>query len=193
MTKAELRQQKQAERDALDSSLRAEWSELIAITLQQSFEYLHCDTLHVYLSYRSEVETLPLIRQAWQHNKRVIVPYVASPNAEMQHCEYRAEDNLTRGSYGISHPENPRFISSEELEASKTLVIVPMLAFNEKLYRLGYGKGYYDRLLRTRLFAWIGLAFSIQFTEELQVEPHDIAMQSIITEQGIARRVRERG
>lgn len=188
MTKAELRIVKQAERDAIQAATRAEWSELMCLNLTQTFEYHNCGLLHIYHSFRSEADTSSIIRQAWQEGKPVVVPITDPDSDIMKHVEYTQDDLLVLSSFGIAEPRDKRYVTEEQLAESKALVVAPMLAFNERLYRLGYGKGYYDRLLTLRGIAKFGLAFSFQFSEELVPETHDVALDAIVTEQGIARR-----
>lgn len=188
MTKAELRKIKQAERDTFDATIRAEWSELMCLNLTQTFEYHNCGMLHVYLGFRSEAGTRAIIEQAWKDGKPVVVPTIENETKAMLHSDYQHGDDLIPGMYDIPEPATKRYVTDAELVESKALVIAPMLAFNERLYRLGYGKGYYDRLLRLGGIAKFGLAFSFQFSNELLPELHDVALDAIVTEQGIARR-----
>ncbi|MBL7999666.1 MAG: 5-formyltetrahydrofolate cyclo-ligase [Candidatus Kapabacteria bacterium] len=190
MTKQELRVLKQQERDGLDAALHSEWSQQIAMNISQCFEYQRCETLHVYCSMRSEVDTKPIREQAWRDGKRVVVPYVAAQDdMHLHHTEYRSGDAPGTDALGIPVPAVVRPVTVEELRESQTLILVPMLAFNQRLYRLGYGKGYYDRFLTINGVAKFGVAFSFQFADELQPEPHDVPCDAIVTEQGAARRI----
>lgn len=190
MTKTELRKIKQAERDSLDSSLHKEWSEALANNVAQTFEYLYCETLHVYLSFRSEPDTSILIQKAWNDGKNVVVPTIDSATKQMIHVHYLQGDELQPDAFGVPTPVNLNQVSVSELRNGKTMVIVPLLAFNEDFFRLGYGKGYYDEFLRGTGLATFGYGFSFQYTDALHPESHDVPLDNIITEQGVARRKR---
>ena len=84
------------------------------------------------------------------------------------------------GAYDIPVPNETKIV---KLDA----VIVPMVGFDQQGYRLGYGSGYYDRTLATypRQPLTIGVAFEMQRLENIYPQPHDIAMQFIVTEAGI--------
>lgn len=67
------------------------------------------------------------------------------------------------------------------------IIIVPLIGFNEKCFRIGYGKGYYDRYLKNKKIIKIGVAFHLQ-KSEFHVEPHDIPLDYIFTEKRIYRK-----
>ncbi len=187
MTKEQIRRLKIQERDSLLPELRSEWSQAMAMSLAQSFEYQMCEYLHVYINTGSEPDTYPLLKQAWADSKKVVVPISQPESSDLQHSFYEENDELSTGHYGISVPKYARLITKEELFASKVLVIVPLVAFNQHLYRAGYGKGYYDRFLQARNCFAFGYAFSLAFCQDLVAEAHDVQMDAIVTEQGIIR------
>jgi 5-formyltetrahydrofolate cyclo-ligase len=65
------------------------------------------------------------------------------------------------------------------------LIIVPGIAFDKQGYRIGHGKGYYDRLLKNVSILKIGFAFNLQILEKIPSEKHDIKINKIITESEI--------
>jgi 5-formyltetrahydrofolate cyclo-ligase len=190
MTKQELRKLKQQERDSYDEIQQKEWSEQIAINLSQCFEFIECDVLHCYLPIKSEVSTDSIISMALGFGKTVVVPKVPSVNSDvLEHVLYQEGNNFEKDAYGISVPTNTALVSEDFLSTSRTLILAPMLGFNRTLHRLGYGKGFYDRLLALKGIAKFGLAFAFQYAEELIPESHDIPLDAIVTEQGIARKL----
>jgi len=190
MTKQELRKIKQQERDTLGVETHREWSELLAYNVTQTFEYLHCETLHVFLNFRSEPDTSILIEQAWNDGKRVVVPTIDEHTKTMLHVVFGKDDVVQPDTFGVPTPVNQNSVDVSELFNGKTLVVVPLLAFNEDFFRLGYGKGYYDKFLRCNGLVTFGYGFAFQFTDELYPETHDVPLDCIVTEQGIARRKR---
>ena len=91
---------------------------------------------------------------------------------------------LESGYKGIKEPVvNERYLYRFE-RSEDTLVIVPGVAFDANGYRVGYGKGFYDRFLKDkRQMTVIGLCFSGQLVEEIPHDEHDIKMDKIITEE----------
>ncbi len=188
MDKSQIRSQKKSERDNLDKQLNKEWSEVMAQTLRDSFEYQQCEYLHVFLSFGSEPDTRFLINAALNDGKKVVVPVVADGADSMTHSLISAGFEEEAGPFGVPRPTVIQDLPENVLKNSSMLVVVPMLAFNERLFRIGYGKGMYDRFLTKRSFFAFGFAFSMAFSEEFVEEKHDQSLDAIITEQGIVRK-----
>ncbi len=92
-------------------------------------------------------------------------------------------DDLETGAYGIPtvNPESSNLIIPD----SKTLCVVPALAFDKNGTRLGYGGGYYDRYLKKANVTTVGLSYQKCIAEVIPAEEHDIRITKIITENGI--------
>ena len=178
MDKASLRAAAMLRRDGLDE--REQRSTMICARIVASPAYATARAIHCYLPMRSEVDTRPLLADALAHGKRVAVPIVVPRAAELAHAwlDSLAADALAPGAFGTFNPRDLRPATPGEWE----LVIVPLLAFDRRGYRLGYGKGYYDRLLAASPVASIGAAFAAQEIDRLPIEAHDIALDLIATE-----------
>lgn len=148
-------------------------------------EYARAKTILCYVSFRSEVATHDLLAHAAEQGKRVVVPYCTGGHLEL-FCLDSMTDDLAPGMLGILEPHGKlrgiaaRHIAVEQLD----LVVVPGLAFDRNCGRLGYGKGYFDRLLftaraETRLIA---VAFDCQIFDEIPMLPHDVRTDQVVTE-----------
>lgn len=188
MTKAEIRQRSIVARNQLSPAERQEYSLAIAEHLWAQPEYVMACALHVYLPIRGEVDTQPIIERAWSEGKQVIVPVLTQNSSELAHAILEARSQLRQGLYGIPVPMDAALLSTAELGAYAPLVLVPVVAFDRKLYRIGYGKGYYDRFLANVPFVRFGLAYAMQFFEEIPQEEHDQQLDAVITELGVVRR-----
>ncbi len=140
-------------------------------------------TVMFYLSFRNEVQTPLMVRQALHEGKRVGVPVVCNNTKQLLISELHDLDNELRpGSFGILEPK-PQFVRPMELSQIE-LVILPGVAFDELGHRLGYGGGYYDKLLEQAdnqlLF---GLAYESQVVSALPTLPHDVKVNMLVTEQ----------
>jgi len=168
-------------RDALDDRERR--SAAICALVAESLSYAAARAIHCYLPMRSEVDTRPLIADALAHGKRVAVPIVVPKAAELAHAwlESLAADALAPGVFGTFNPRDLRPATPGDWD----LVIVPLLAFDRRGHRLGYGKGYYDRLLAAGRFATIGVGFAAQEIDALPAEAHDITLDWIVTEREV--------
>jgi 5-formyltetrahydrofolate cyclo-ligase len=139
----------------------------------------------VYIADGSEVRTQMIIEAGFRANKVVGVPKVIYPDIiKFYQIEDITSKSLGKGRYGISEPKETTKDVSEIID----LLIVPGLAFDGHGYRLGRGKGYYDRFFtEKRNMVSIALAFGFQFgkTKSLPHNIDDRKIDKIVTETGI--------
>ena len=150
-------------------------------------EYVRAGTLMLYLDVRSEVHTRWFVPTAWDQRKRVVVPYCEDGEIEL----FRLDrfDELAPGTMGVLEPKpSLRRRPDKKIDpAELDLIVAPGLAFDRRGSRLGYGKGYYDRLLhRVRADATkLAVCFECQLFAEIPVLPHDIRMDGVVTEKAV--------
>nr|WP_070960760.1 5-formyltetrahydrofolate cyclo-ligase [Hyphomonas sp. Mor2] len=135
----------------------------------------------VYLPIGSEIDPRPLMTKLIRAGAELALPCVQE-DGSMVYRAYKRGDMLEQRSFGLLEP------NSEVPEVRPTLVLTPLLGFDRKGNRLGYGKGHYDRAL-TRLRAdgrvfVCGLAFMGQEIEEIPAEAHDVPLDWVMTERG---------
>jgi 5-formyltetrahydrofolate cyclo-ligase len=143
-------------------------------------------TLFIYVNFRSEVETLELIRRSLGQGMRVAVPLVDASAVRMIPLLIKdPEHDLVPGYYNIPEPDPGRCkrVESSEIDAA----VIPGSVFDIQGGRLGYGGGYYDRFLVNDApqAKRIGLAFELQVVDKVPVEPHDQPLDILITEKRI--------
>ena len=138
-----------------------------------------------YSSFGHEVVTQPLLANLLAAGFVLTLPVVDQQNQKMEFRRVDSLETLTPGVYGILEPHTGQLCSPEEIE----LLFIPGLAFDRQGNRLGRGGGYYDRYLPTVKpnAVKIGLAFQLQIADALPVDPHDIKVDAVITEQGIIK------
>lgn len=138
-----------------------------------------------YVSFRNEVHTPPMISRAIRAGKKVGIPVVCKDEGRLLISELHDLDNeLAPGSFGVLEPK-PRFIRPIKLSQIE-VVVLPGVAFDESGHRLGYGGGYYDRLLQSadnKLL--VGLAYEFQIESTLPKQDHDVRVNMVVTEQRI--------
>ncbi len=142
------------------------------------------DTAHVilcYMDFRNEVETSSIIEYIWSLGKIVVLPKVNTQTHALELYQIEGFRDMIESKMGILEPATdlPRV-----LESDIDLVLAPGVAFDLKGYRMGYGGGFYDKLIpQLRPDCHIAaLAFDLQLLESLPVEAHDQPMSSILTE-----------
>ena len=125
----------------------------------------------------SEADPAELLRKADERGCITVLPYVTHRSAPMLFLRWKPGDPLESGPFGLLQP----VASAERL--SPEVLLVPLVAFDSRLMRLGQGAGYYDRALSVLDGAIaIGLAWSVQHAPAIEADPWDIPMDAILTE-----------
>ena len=159
----------------VDDKKRANYS--IADAVLKRSEILHAQTICIYLPLPEEVDTKPIIEEFFRLKKTVVVPKVSGDRLELH--EISSFSDLAPGAFGVLEPNfHDTFVSASSVD----VFIVPGVAFDKKGYRIGYGRGYYDKLLKEFNGKTIGLAFSLQIVNKIPKEEHDIRVDKVITE-----------
>ncbi len=156
---------------------RQELSKVIIDRLTALSEYKNAKNLLCYASFASEVETTDLMAEILADGKKLYLPKCEVETHEMQAVRVTDLSSLEKGAYGIAEP-----VGEGEEPKKIDLVIVPLVAFDRSLARLGYGGGYYDRFLPKTDAIRIAIAFSEQECEKIPLDETDIRMDIIITE-----------
>ncbi len=186
LTKAGLRASVLAARDTLTPHEIEARSEAIHRRLYARPAFQNARTMLLYATYGSEVRTVPVIERALAEGKRVALPLIEADANRLRPLAVRslARDTMP-GVWGIPQPLAGR-CPEVPLDAIQ-LILTPGVAFDEGCFRLGHGKGYYDRLLEAarnaapRVIA-MAAAFDVQVVPRLPVEPHDQPVDLILTE-----------
>ena len=176
-----------ARRDRLTDQQRHELSERITARLLATDVVQSSGSIFIYVSFRSEVETLALIRRLIQMGKRVAVPLtrVAEKRLDIVVIEDPDRD-LVPGYCAIPEPAPAVAAAHTILPEKLDLIILPGSVFDERGGRFGYGGGYYDRLLAmVPTAARYGLAFELQVVKELALQQHDQLVDAIVTEKRV--------
>ncbi len=144
MLKKELRLDYTARRNSLSREDLISSTNSILTNLE-SMSIWDFNYYHVFLSIaeKNEIDTDPLISLLRDRNKKIVVPRVAGDH-ELEHFQLNKETRLQNNQWGIPEPVEGTSISEELID----LVFIPLLAFDHKGQRVGYGKGYYDRFLK---------------------------------------------
>ena len=169
-------------RDALDPAWREEASAAIAARIGEDAIFDRARTVLLTLPFRSEWNAMRVVERALATGKTVAAPRVDASTRMLR--AYRIEDperDIETGYRGI--PE-PRATCAEIALANVDWILVPGVAFDARGHRLGYGGGFYDRLLPIvpRTAARVAGAFEMQVVERVPTAPHDVAVDTIVTE-----------
>lgn len=192
MEKQKLRERYLVRRNELSSAEREEKSREIMERLYALPAFMQAKEILVYVDYRSEVQTKPLIsRLLASGSKRVFVPKVEG--MDIRFYEITSMEQLESGYQGILEPKDGT-VSFEEGEHEKEdcLMLLPGSVFDRSCNRMGYGKGFYDRYMaRVPWLFGIGLSFECQIAPGLPCEAHDYRPELLVTEKEIYRRMEQ--
>jgi 5-formyltetrahydrofolate cyclo-ligase len=179
MQKATLRAAALAKRGALSNTQRAAAAQAIAarglpVAIRPGM------VVSGYSPIRSELDPIPLMRALTAQGLRLALPVIAARDRPLSFRAWSSDDRLARGPFGILEP------LPEATELIPDIVLVPLAAFDRQGHRIGYGAGHYDRTLAAlravRDLVAIGMAFAAQEIAAVPMEPHDVALDYVLTE-----------
>ena len=192
MTEQELADQKTAIRTAAHAARKAQpekeaVSARITDRVMEMPQYRDAHCVMWYVDVRDEVRTRHALPEALTQGKKVIVPYCVDGELELFWLE--SMDELELGMYRILEPRAElRSVQEKKvLPQELDFVMVPGVAFDREGGRTGHGKGYYDKLLQhARPDApLVALGFECQLFPEIPMQPHDIFMDAVVTEEAV--------
>ena len=183
--KNELRQQFRNLREELTPERKARLDEAIARRVQALYQYKREPLLLIYVSTPIEADTRGLIRAALAQGKEVAVPRCVPGTREMEFYRIEDFDDLAPGSFGVLEPVPGRCRRLDDW--SHGLCIVPGLGFDQAGFRLGYGKGYYDRFLSRFGGTAVGICYRSCVVRRLPHGRFDRSVEVLVTESYIRR------
>ncbi|MDE6550722.1 MAG: 5-formyltetrahydrofolate cyclo-ligase [Clostridia bacterium] len=135
----------------------------------------------IYNALPSEVATLGIVTRLLDAGCKVCMPIVRGDGMSLVYIDAATEYRC--GAFGIAEPVGE---SVRAEDAALDAVVTPMLAYTDGLGRIGKGKGYYDRFFaRISGAEKIGIAYSLQYVSNVELDMHDVPMDLIITEKGL--------
>lgn len=175
--KKELRKKLKLLRDKTENRVLRD--SIIADAFLTSDLYNKAETLLLYYSSGSEVSTIRILRQALDDGKTVAFPVCLDSKGTMRFYIINSENDLVDGMYGIKAPSDG---CKEFTEGENVLCVVPGLAFDKHGYRIGYGKGYYDRFLSAFRGMTVGLCYEQLVYDSLPYDIYDKQVNYLITD-----------
>jgi 5-formyltetrahydrofolate cyclo-ligase len=177
--KQKLRKQIKELRDSLSESEIKEKSAIIIKKLESLKEFKQAKTICFYVSYDNEVFTHDIIKK-YLDKKTIVVPKVNGDNLLL--CKIDSFDQLEKGYCNILEPKD-----NDRYDGDIDVIIVPGIAFDKNLHRVGYGKGFYDDFLKGSDAKKIGLCFDLQVVDKIPRDEWDERLDMVITEKDIIK------
>lgn len=179
--KTEMREKYLTVRDAIPSEQKDAFDKKIYDRLIASITYRHSTDVLLYASYRNEVDTWRIFDTALRDGKRVAFPCCNADNT-MTFRYVTDREQLSERTFGILEPNDDCEICTP---GNFSLLIVPGLIFDKGGYRIGYGKGFYDRFLSSFEGVSIGLCYSKLQLPEVPRGRFDRHVDVVISEKGV--------
>ncbi len=177
----EMRTKRQDFVNALPDSVRALVFRVPPPPVQHLMKQADCTGIYIAKSY--EAPTHHYIQFMHENGLPVAVPYFADNDSQMEFRQHDNEDPLEAGPFHIMQPAGSACVVTPDL------LIMPLLAYNARMERLGQGGGHYDRYLAQNPDTkTIGLAWSVQEHDNIPVEAHDVALDMVTTQTSIIER-----
>lgn len=181
--KRQIRKLSLSRRDGIDAEMRPALDTRVLERIVSMDQYMVANRVLLYAAYKSEVGTEAIIEHCFSEGKEVVLPKVDEANGCLTKHIVRGMHDMCTGFKGIPEPTTISCVRVEEVD----MIIVPGAAFSPSGERIGYGGGYYDKLLpRIKgVKPIIALAYEEQIFDDLPTEEHDVGMDMIITPERI--------
>ncbi|HEX2255933.1 MAG TPA: 5-formyltetrahydrofolate cyclo-ligase [Afifellaceae bacterium] len=154
----------------------------IADHLDATLDITPGTVLAFYWPIRGEPNLIPWVERLHERGVRPALPVVVAKGQPMQFRPWAPGAAMVRGIWNIPMPADETVVTPE-------IVLAPLVGFDRQLYRLGYGGGFFDRTLAaldSKPMA-IGVGYAAMELPTVHPQPHDIAMDVVVTEQGVLR------
>lgn len=185
MSKSEMRASGLRSRRALTKSQIEDLSAAVARRFVALDEFSKAQVVATYIAKEDEVQTSGVVSAALTAGKTVIVPRAAPSSGDLSFHVIGSMSELSPGHFGVLEP-SPR--APVVPLARADVVAVPMVAWDERGHRLGYGKGFFDKALSASPRPLrVGLALEAQKAPGLPQSPHDVPLDVIVTESRVLR------
>jgi 5-formyltetrahydrofolate cyclo-ligase len=184
LAKEELRKRVAALRRAIPAEARAERAARMCERLTELDAFREARTIAAYMPLRFEIAPTIAMERALELGKTVVLPRVDPNTHTIALHRYQAGDELVESGFMVREPlATAPVVAPLDVD----VVLVPGLAFDAAGMRLGYGQGFYDRLLLHMRALRIGLAYDFQLLVEVPSFPHDLPVDCVVTDQRVLR------
>lgn len=178
-TKKEIRKRIRELRANLSIEQIESRSKIITDKILKHPEFQKAELVLCYIDAKGEVQTEEIIRKSWKMCKKVAVPKVQEK--EMEFFEITSFEDLEPGNFGIKEPIEG--CMKADIQNSRTVVIMPGVAFDMEGNRIGYGGGYYDRYFQHKQDIFrIAPAYEMQIVNKITADEFDIKVDCVLTD-----------
>ena len=195
MTKSTIRKEVLGQRDIMSPMVKEMLCNTITDNLINLKEFDDSNILFIYSSFRNEVDTIEIIEYCLSRGKKIALPcsYMTNGTPKMEFYYINSRTDLVPGFKGILEPDR-RKQHVVKVESLPDVIIVPGVAFDYNLNRIGYGAGFYDAYFKEKGYTddltkpyRIGICYDFQMGYDITPDDGDVKMNIVITENGVYR------
>ena len=148
----------------------------IELIKKYELKFIHC---FLPIHTKDEINTSPIVQYCWKNNIKVVVPVSNFEEGIMRNAAFSPDTITKQAKYNITEPINPIWIENDKID----LVITPLLAFDLKGYRVGYGKGFYDRFFASlhKDVKRVGISLFKPYKDIENINEYDVPLTHCVT------------
>ena len=177
--KRQLRAKYRKIREGLDPAQKQAWDEAILKKITSTHFYKEANTLLCFVSTAIEVDTYGLLQHALDANKTVAVPKCLDKEGHMAFYIIKSFADLKQDTFGLMEPDTEKCAPVSDFD--NAVCILPGFAFDTEGFRIGFGKGYYDRFLQRFEGMKVGICYPPCMTNDLPHGRFDVPADYIVT------------
>ncbi len=183
--KDDIREEYKAKRKEMSPEEKFRRDTLICEAAERLVSFRYAEYVLLYAALADEIDVSAIAKAALEKNKKVLFPRCDKKTHTMQYHMVNSLDELVVDSYGILEPPQDNPIYDVQNEMGGAVCFVPGLVYDRAGYRLGYGKGFYDRYLSQFSGCTIGVVYSDYILPEVPRGRFDVTVDILLTEKGV--------
>lgn len=172
-------------RSAIDREYKNKLDSKIINRFMSLASYRYADTILLYYPVKGEIDVRPIISASLASGKRVALPRCEDKGSVMNFHYINSPEELEIGRFGLMEPSLQSEMFEPEKQVGQCVVVIPALAYDKRGYRIGYGKGFYDRYFSTYGISRVGLIYSQFLVNELPHGKYDISVDILVSEKEV--------
>ncbi len=180
-----IRAEYKARRRDMDKSLRKERDKKICDYALGLVSYRYAEYVLLYAATEDEIDIYEIARAALKQGKKIAFPRCRKEDHTMKYHIVESLDQLYPDSYGIAEPSEDLPVYDPETDTGSAICFVPGLVYDKAGYRVGYGKGFYDRFLSSFKGSSIGVVYSDFIMPKVPRGRFDMKVDILLSEKGV--------
>lgn len=174
-----------ARRAGMDAAEKARRDAAIARAAVSLVSFRYAEYVLLYAAKAAEIDITPIALEALSRNKKIAFPRCDTENHTMQYHFVNSLDELSPDAYGIAEPPASAPVYDPQKSLGSAICFVPGLVYDKAGYRLGYGKGFYDRYLSDFSGCTLGVVYSDYILPHVPRGRFDMSVDILLTEKGV--------